>query len=223
MAVQPTTAAPAPTSTPPIPGSAHYQRDYITGLRMHSYAEQVGLVHEATPETCLEVGPGPGIVTLALRQSGVAVTTLDVQPELAPTIVGDVRAIPAEDRSFDVAICGQVLEHLPWSDFPSAVDELRRVTRTRLVLSLPDLTRHVGVRTHLPVVGPRSFSVAPPAPRTDQAWRTARFVELGHYWEIGLDGIRWTSVRDVLRSAGFRRVRTHRLTGLPWHRFFVAE
>jgi SAM-dependent methyltransferase len=60
---------------------------------------------------------------------------LDTAPHAHADLVGPIEAIPAEDASFDVAICIQVLEHV--DDPARAVHELGRVTRPggRVLLS----------------------------------------------------------------------------------------
>lgn len=215
--------APGSSAELDVPSTAHYQREYLDGRRMHSIAEQVGLLLEDAPQSVLEIGMGTGITAFALRAAGVTVQTLDLQPDLQPDIVGDVRDIPADDDAFDAANCCQVLEHLPWAEFPRAIAELRRVTRSRLVVSLPDITRHVGVQFNAPQAGRRGGSFSLPAAPRSQAWRTARLIEMGHHWEIGLDGIGWTDVVRAIEHAGFARVTSHRLDIMPWHRFFVAD
>jgi SAM-dependent methyltransferase len=52
---------------------------------------------------------------------------LDVEPTQWADLVGRVEELPAEDASFDVVLCLQVLEHV--DDPARAVRELRRVTR----------------------------------------------------------------------------------------------
>jgi SAM-dependent methyltransferase len=52
---------------------------------------------------------------------------LDVVENPAAELLGPVEAIPAEDASFDLVLCTQVLEHC--DDPAQAVRELRRVTR----------------------------------------------------------------------------------------------
>jgi ubiquinone/menaquinone biosynthesis C-methylase UbiE len=206
-----------------VPGSRHYDRTYLSNGRPFSFAVQWDAVMQVDPRSVLEIGVGAGVSAFALRRAGLDVTTLDVQPELAPDIVGDVRAIPRPDASFDAACCCQVLEHLPYAELPKAITEIRRVTRRRLVLSVPDITRSIGLTIGLASRGLRSFEWSLPVREPDAAWRAERLREMGHYWEIGVDGIRAGAIDATLRDAGFARVRSMRVRELPWHRFFIAD
>lgn len=206
-----------------VPGVAHYDGTYLSRGRVYSLATQLDAALELGPRSILEVGVGTGITAFALRRVGVEVTTLDVQPGLAPDLVGDVRWIPCADASFDVSCCCQVLEHLPLADLPAAIRELRRVTRWRLVLSLPDLTRFFGVSATLPFVGRRDIGMSLPIREPDEAWKAARFETMGHYWELGMNGATSRGVAAALERAGFDAVRTFRVPEIRWHRFFVAD
>jgi SAM-dependent methyltransferase len=51
--------------------------------------------------------------------------------------VGDARALPFPDQSFDSAVACEVLEHLPAGDGPRLIAELRRVARKCFVVTTP--------------------------------------------------------------------------------------
>lgn len=208
---------------PHVPGAQHYGVEYLGNNRPFSLAVQLTEVIAVLPRSVLEVGVGTGIGAFALRRAGLSVTTLDVQPELAPDLVGDVRAIPAADRAFDVSCCCQVLEHLPFGDLPRAVSELRRVTGRRLVLSVPDLTRSFGCTFSLASRGLRSIGISLPVREPGREWKAERLRTMGHYWEIGMEGVTARRVAHEIRHAGFARVRSLRVRELPWHRFFIAD
>ena len=55
----------------------------------------------------------------------------------ARRVVGDVRALPFGDRSFDVVVALDVLEHVVAGDRPVALAELARVARRRVVVAAP--------------------------------------------------------------------------------------
>ena len=170
-----------------------------------------------SPNTVLEVGIGRGIVTAALRAAGLKVRTLDVQPALKPDIVASVIGIPCEKGVFDVALCSQVLEHLPFDHFAPALRELRRVVRQGLVLSLPDASRHWHVSAKLPKIPEFRLGVSlrQRIPMPDSRKE--------HYWEIGFAGYSLRRIRDEIIAAGWTIERTWRVPELKWHRFFRLE
>ena len=60
---------------------------------------------------------------------------LDRNPESRAQVLGSVYTLPFADRSFDVVTCLEVLEHL--NDPRAAAEELQRVARKAVVLSVP--------------------------------------------------------------------------------------
>ncbi|MBL7645462.1 MAG: class I SAM-dependent methyltransferase [Candidatus Hydrogenedentes bacterium] len=203
-----------------VPGRVHYSIDYVKGGRIFSYAHQIDSVISFEPVTVLEIGAGGGVVTSALRALGLGVTTLDVQTELRADITASVTEIPCSDKSFDVTLCSQVLEHLPFEQFAPALSELRRVSKRGLVLSLPDASRHWYIAGRLPKLPEFKipFQLRRWAPVPDHALEGA-----GHYWEIGYSEYPLTRILREIREVGWRLDSTWRVTEMSWHRFFRLE
>jgi len=90
-------------------------------------------------EIILEVGSGRGYLSELLSSRGKSVTSVDyVEPHSTPGyqfVKGSVNSLPFEDASFDTVVCAHTLEHVP--DIHGALDELRRVTKSRLIIVLP--------------------------------------------------------------------------------------
>ncbi len=193
------------------------ESNYLSPKRLASFGQQLAAVLELRPGNMLEVGKGPGLVSGALAAVGVKVVTLDLRPELKPDLVGSVLAIPSEDGAFDIAICCQVLEHLPFADFPRALGELRRVTRRALVLSVPDIRRHYFVRLRLPLWKDSFWSCSIPR-RKKRGPKTP-----GHHWEIGFPGTSLDEVKKGIQASGWRIRRSWRVTDFSWHHFFLLE
>jgi ubiquinone/menaquinone biosynthesis C-methylase UbiE len=202
-----------------VPGRSHYSLQYVAGGRIFSFAHQIDTVISFEPRSVLEIGVGTGIVTAALRAIGLAVTTLDIQPELNPDLLGSVTAIPADKGTFDVALCSQVLEHLPFEQFRAALSELRRVTKNGLILSLPDPQPNYFVLLRLPKI--RRFHWAYTRHRfPSHDYVQSRWELAGHYWEIGDRGNQLRDIKEALRNAQWHVVRTWRVPEKPYHRFF---
>ncbi len=99
------------------------------------------------PRRVLEVGCGEGIVLAAMaarlpgtRFDGLELdeTTLEQARTRCPgarLVRGDACELPFEDRSFDLVVCLEVLEHLP--EPARALRELKRVARSGCLLSVP--------------------------------------------------------------------------------------
>ena len=98
------------------------------------------------PARILEVGVGEGEVTarLAARWPDATFCGVDLpDPELAghwdgkgfSPLFGDIGQLPFPDDSFDLVLCIEVLEHVPYPEL--ALAELSRVARRDLVASVP--------------------------------------------------------------------------------------
>jgi SAM-dependent methyltransferase len=132
-------------AAPEVAREHYYSRAYNSKERICSFWHQVDEVLEMEADDALEIGPGSGFVTNWLRKAGVRVTTLDLDPELKPDLIGSVTDIPLGDDEVDAAVCCQVLEHLPFEQAAPALAELGRVTRKGVVISLPDVRPWLGV------------------------------------------------------------------------------
>jgi SAM-dependent methyltransferase len=120
-------------------------RAYNTKERFCSFWHQLDETLSLEPKTVLEVGPGDGLVTDCLRRAGIDVTTIDIDPAVEADVRGSVTRLPFEDRSFDVVLCCEVLEHLPFDDSRVAMAEIVRVSRAGAVISVPDNRPWVGI------------------------------------------------------------------------------
>lgn len=202
-----------------VPGRAHYGLKYFRGGRIFSYAHQIDTVLSFEPRRVLEVGVGAGVVAAALRAIGIEVATVDIQPELGPDIVGSVTNLPVDDGAFDVALCCQVLEHLPFEHFVPSLREIRRVVRSGAVISLPDVRRSGYVIAKLPKIPTIVVDWTMPRIRFKDMPQS-RFEGMGHYWELGYRGYSAGRVLGAVRDAGWRVSAHWRVREMPWHHFY---
>jgi len=130
----------------------HYYNDYDHKKRWISYWHQIQEVLKFNPDSVLEVGVGNKTVSNYLENRGIDVTTTDIDPELEPDVVCDVRNLSDkfDGNSFDVVLCAEVLEHIPFEDFRGALDEIRRVTKGGVVLTLPNWGIPFDLRLKIP-------------------------------------------------------------------------
>lgn len=98
-------------------------------------------------ETVLDVGCGEGFTLKKLEEKGIGKKLLgidsskeaiDLGKKQYPSLdlnLGDIFNIKAKDKSFDLVICTEVLEHLKEPD--KAIRELKRVSKKFIILSVP--------------------------------------------------------------------------------------
>lgn len=89
----------------------------------------------------LEIGIENGFVSKYLKERKLDIITLDIDKRLNPDVVGNILNIPFADESFDVVVCYELLEHLPYDNFYKAISEIFRVCNSYTLLSLPDINR----------------------------------------------------------------------------------
>lgn len=126
----------------------HKERVYFNADRQDLFQ----LVPSDKPGRILDIGAAEGSMLVALKQSGKAREVVGVElmpipgggqnrPEIDRFIIADVeqRSLDLEPASFDVLICGDVLEHLrdPWSTLEYLIGFLR--PGGALVASLPNI------------------------------------------------------------------------------------
>lgn len=114
------------------------------GLQLPHGRRKAHLFAAITPDDCqtiLDAGGGTGWSTIGLRQNR-HVVTLDSSAESlahAPgeTVLASVDDLPFEDKSFDMVLSSQVLEHLPDGVLEQATLEMDRVAKRYLLVSVP--------------------------------------------------------------------------------------
>lgn len=187
-------------------------KKYESEERWTSYFTQVDGVLHFQPSSCLEIGVGNGIVTQALKNNSIQVTTLDLDAALMPDLIGSVENIPFEDSRFDVVLCAEVLEHLPFSSFERCISEIARVACRGAILSLP----HWGYTF-------RMIADVPGCIHARKAWKLpfhVRHLSGGeHQWEIGKKDFPPSRIRDIL-SKYFRIEREWLSPWMSYHRFY---
>jgi hypothetical protein len=110
-------------------------------LEQRRIAALFGLIPERGG-TALDVGARDGYLSLRLAGRYDSVTALDLgRPASVPPslswVVGDASRLPFPDRSFDLVMCAEVLEHIPENLLRRVCAEMTRVTRHNLVIGVP--------------------------------------------------------------------------------------
>ena len=201
------------------PKSDHYfSKHYDSKGRFCSYWHQIDEILSLQPKEVLEIGIGNGFVSKYLRDRGIDVTSLDIDKTLNPDVVGSVLEIPFNNDSFELVMCCEVLEHLPYKHFSRALSEIFRVSVSYVILSLPDYSRVCRFDIQIPKIAKSKILIPLPCFKP-----LVRELKGGHYWNIGTAGYPLQKIKKEVRKACFKLEKCYRVFEIPWHRFFVLK
>ena len=189
---------------------------YLTKARWSSIWQQLFLVEQSNPETVLEVGIGSGLLSSILRQKYV-LTTLDSDISLNPSILSSCTEIPFEANTFDTVVAFQVLEHLPYSSSLLALAEMLRVSKRKVILSLPDRSIRWNSHLYIPMLGHLRISLAKPLLK-----RPFHVYDGERHWELDTKQIPLRRFLSDLATIATVET-TFKCFDNPYHRFFVLR
>lgn len=191
------------------------KREYDFKNRWLSYWHQIDEVLNLEPNNVLEIGIGNKTVAEYLKNKKIELVTLDINKALEPDIVASVSEIPLENETFDVVLCAEVLEHLPFEKFERCLKELRRVSRDYVVLSLPHFGPPLKISFKFPFIKEKKFALKIP-------WSKKHKMSGGHFWEIGKKGYPAAKIRNIIKKY-FEIKKEFIPFENQYHHFFILE
>lgn len=198
--------------------SSHYNfTRYCKKPRWNSFWHQIDEILAIKPESFLEIGPGPGILGVILKYLNINYQSLDIDPELNPSIVGSATNIPLADNTIDLVGCFQMLEHLEYPNFLLALKEIYRVSIKGAVISLPDAKTVYPISIQIPKLGKKHFFFK--RPRTNRK----HVFDGEHHWEINKAETPIKKVENDILNSGFKIEKTYRVPENPYHRFYILK
>lgn len=197
---------------------AAFQRDvYANKDRWVSYYHQIKLVKDVAKQgSVLEVGVGNQVVANYLK-TFYQVKTVDIIESLKPDYVASVEDLSVlPDNSFDVVLCAEVLEHLPFDKLAKCLSELKRVSKDSIIISLPYWGYTFGWRWRLPMLGVKTLKFKISGLKKHQ-------FNGQHYWEIGKQGFPLKKIKHAIKEAGLEVKKSFWDLDDPYHYYFVLE
>ena len=106
--------------------------------------ERIKLLNHLIPndvETILDAGCGNGAISNFLK--GYKIIGIDISFKALKffkhnKVLGNLANLPFKDKSFDLVICSDTLEHIPEKDFNKVISELKRVTKKYILIISPN-------------------------------------------------------------------------------------
>jgi len=188
---------------------------YVGLERWVSYWHQIDEVLRLRPKNILEIGIGNQIVSDCLERQDLLVKTLDIDEELNPDVVANVIKMPLTDNSFDLILCAEVLEHLPFEEFEQCLRELKRVTKKYVVLSLPHFGPPLKLAFKIPFL--KQIKLAQKIPYHPEHKSSSP-----HYWEIGKKRYSAAKIKKIIKKY-FKIKKEFIPFETQYHHFYILE
>ena len=200
----------------------YLKSEYDNLPRFISYFYQIDLIRELQPKKVLEIGIGNKTVSTYLKERHYEITTCDLDVDLEPDYVADIRKLPFQNNTFDVVMVCQILEHIPYESVSGALSELFRVSRKNVIISLPYNSTYFEVVFKFPyirkLINKEFIDLFMRIPLS--------FMKIGssgnHHWEIARRGYPLRKVRKTIREK-FKILKEFRPPLNGYHHFFVLE
>jgi len=116
------------------------------GMLLEREVERASIIASLVPEdsnSVLEVGCGDGLIINMVTGTGRETMGLDLSESgikgvRGPATLGSVSELPFEDASWDAVIASEVIEHIPEEDYRRSLREIGRVSRSCIIVSVPN-------------------------------------------------------------------------------------
>src|SRR3989338_8388564 len=184
--------------------------------RWSSFWYQINEISVLKPEKILEIGVGDKTVNNYLKAAGFEVSSLDIDPHTKPDHVGSVENIPLPDKSVDLVLCAEVLEHLPFEKFSACLEEIKRVAKKNVVFTLPHWGRHFSAHIRLPFLKHVRFQFK-------RSWFPIKHVVGEHFWEIGKQGYDLDRIRQIISATDYIVKKDYIIFESPYHHIFILQ
>jgi ubiquinone/menaquinone biosynthesis C-methylase UbiE len=182
--------------------------------RFMSYYYQLKLIYESNPSTILEIGVGSNFIGRQLVKD-FKYTSLDIDRALKPNVVGSVINMPFQNDTFDLVVCFQTLEHLPFKNFQKALEEIKRVSKRDVIISLPYANNYVSLRFNCHKIN-FNFNITVPK------FYKKHVFDGQHYWEIGKRNYSKLKFKKIIEKH-FVIKKTLNPPENKYHLFYVLE
>ncbi len=194
-------------------------KKYCTIDRWASYWHQINEITDISPGTVLEIGAGDGVLSSYLKDNTtIKYSSMDIAEDLHPDIlcsIDDMKQV--ESNAFDAVCAFEVLEHLPFEKFGMILDNLKRVSRKWVLISLPHWGRHFSFEIRMPFFHKlqRQFKL--------NLFPMKHKFNGQHYWEIGKAGFGLKRIKKEIKKNGFNIVNDYVAFESPYHHFFILK
>lgn len=206
-----------------------YESNWIAELESEEhfsyYYKQIGFALEylERSQPVLEIGPGAHMLRDTLTRKGFSVTTLDIDAEKSPDILGCLSDFPFDSGEYRQVLAFEEFEHVSIEKLSTFVDRAKIGGVARIILSVPMQHQRL-LRLRLDTIRASSFDLDLSFPRL---W--VNVLSEFHHWELAIRArslgesrrtVTLAEFQAIFRSRGFSLEKLDRLGGAM---FFLAD
>ena len=202
----------------------YFRPEYLSPARLSSIGYQFQFAIESGGQTFLNIGTAHGLLEQMLIQLGHTVVGVDIDPLVMPDLIALLPQLPFSDNSFDTVMAFQVLEHMPLELLSDCFSEMGRVSRAKVIISLPDQSPLSEIA--VPTSGLEKLAVRfHKWTVRRQKWRQRVALQMDpeHFWEMGIDGVTEETVLATACEAQLDFAQMLRNPCFSYHRFFIFD
>lgn len=206
--------------TPQVDSNIYYNSYENLNTFICYYYQNLSVLNTA-PKKYLEIGIGNKLVSDHIKKQGINVTTCDHDKKFSPDKVADVRKLPFKNKEFDTVAAFEVLEHLPFEDFNKALNELNRVSKKYVILSLPYRCVEWQAYLNFWFIKRWKFNLSLKIPAFFKKVNI-NTNDYGHYWEMGAKDYPIKKIRNEIKDK-FSICQEFQSKFNNYHYFFILK
>ena len=165
----------------------------------------------------IEMGSGSGILTDLLRPNVQLFSLLDINKELKPDIVADIREYkPYLFTRYDCVIALEILEHIEFDEVRPVIRHFHRYLKDegKVFITVPHRNPFISFISVLNTWYPKTIII----PRL-RNFKHKKPSDIYHKWEIGY-GASVKIIESIFKECGFNVIE-HK--NIPYHDYWVLE
>jgi SAM-dependent methyltransferase len=181
------------------------------------YYEVLKGIYKYECQHILEIGSGSGILTDLLKPNVLSFCLMDINANLKPDLVGDVRNFyPGLFKNFDCVIACEVLEHIQLMEVRAVIRHFYQYLKCggKVFITVPHRNPFVSFISVLNTWYPKTIVI----PRLRNL-KHKKPVDPYHKWEIGYGASR-KQCESIFKECGFNIIE-HK--NIPYHDYLVLE
>ncbi|MEW6608099.1 MAG: methyltransferase domain-containing protein [bacterium] len=187
------------------------QRHFLEKLDFVDWFRYFYIIKEVidfTPDNVLEIGVGSGMVKNCLKPIVKNYMVMDVNKNLQPDIVNDVRIY--QDRlkcKFECVIAADILEHMPFSDLERSLKNIYSYLKNKGIAIITIPHRRTNFLFMTPTNKPHVFTLPTgflsPGAFYRRFIKRKIWIDPDHCWEIGDGRIKKHDVETLFKKCGY--------------------